>query len=116
MRGSSSQLVEPARGQDLDEMLVRERPASGLRRWAKLLRVHQYAKNALVLVPLLTAHRFALEPAVTALLAAAAFSLCASSAYILNDILDIKADQAHPTKRNRPIASGAISVTQAALV
>jgi len=92
------------------------RPASGLRRWAKLLRVHQYAKNALVLVPLLTAHKFALEPAVTALLAAVAFSLCASSAYILNDILDIKADQAHPTKRHRPIASGAISVTQAALV
>ena len=91
-------------------------PASGLRRWAKLLRVHQYAKNALVLVPLLTAHKFAIEPAITALLAAAAFCFCASSAYILNDILDIEADQAHPTKRNRPIASGAISVTQAALV
>jgi 4-hydroxybenzoate polyprenyltransferase len=92
------------------------RPSSGQRRWTRLLRVHQYAKNALVLVPLLTAHKFALEPAVTALLAAVAFSLCASSAYILNDILDVRADQAHPTKRNRPIASGAISVTQAALV
>jgi 4-hydroxybenzoate polyprenyltransferase len=82
--------------------------------WAKLLRVHQYSKNALVLVPLLTAHRFALEPIVTALSAALAFSLCASAAYILNDLVDVTADRAHVTKRNRPIASGAISSTQAA--
>ncbi len=82
--------------------------------WAKLLRVHQYTKNALVLVPLLTAHRFAFEPIVTALSAALAFSLCASAAYILNDLVDVTADRAHVTKRNRPIASGAISSTQAA--
>lgn len=85
----------------------------GARTWAKLLRVHQYAKNTLVLVPLLTAHKFAFAPATTALFAAIAFSLCASSAYILNDLIDIKADRAHPTKRNRPIASGAISAAQA---
>jgi 4-hydroxybenzoate polyprenyltransferase len=83
--------------------------------WAKLLRVHQYSKNALVLVPLLTAHRFALEPIVTAISAALAFSLCASAAYILNDLVDVTADRAHVTKRNRPIASGAISPTQAAI-
>jgi 4-hydroxybenzoate polyprenyltransferase len=83
------------------------------RTWVKLLRVHQYAKNALVLLPLLTAHEFALAPATTALFASIAFSLCASSAYILNDLIDIKADRAHPTKRNRPIASGAVSPLQA---
>ena len=85
------------------------------RTWAKLLRIHQYAKNALVLVPLLTAHKFALVPATTALFAAIAFSLCASSAYILNDLIDIKADRAHPTKRNRPIANGAIPAAHAAI-
>ena len=79
------------------------------RTWAKLLRIHQYAKNALVLVPLLTAHQFALLPAAKALLAALAFSLCASSAYILNDLVDVTADRVHASKRHRPLASGAIS-------
>jgi 4-hydroxybenzoate polyprenyltransferase len=83
------------------------------RTWLKLLRVHQYAKNALVLVPLLTAHKFGLASAATALLAMIAFSLCASGAYILNDLLDVKADRAHSSKRNRPIASGAVSAAQA---
>ena len=86
---------------------------AGVRDWLKLFRVHQYAKNALVLVPLLTAHKFALVSAATSLFAVIAFSLCASGAYILNDLLDIKADRAHPTKRNRPIASGVISAPQA---
>lgn len=85
----------------------------GVRTWLKLLRVHQYAKNALVLVPLLTAHKLGLASATIAAFAAIAFSLCASSAYILNDLLDVEADRAHPTKRNRPIASGAISAGQA---
>ncbi|MGY4316638.1 UbiA family prenyltransferase [Bradyrhizobium sp. JR3.5] len=91
----------------------RSAPA-GVRSWLKLLRVHQYAKNALVLVPLLTAHKFEPASAATSLLAVIAFSLCASGAYILNDILDINADRAHPAKRNRPIASGAIPAPQAA--
>jgi len=88
---------------------------AGVRSWLKLLRVHQYAKNALVLVPLLTAHKFAPWSAATSLFAVIAFSLCASAAYILNDILDINADRAHPAKRHRPIASGAIPAPQAAV-
>ncbi len=84
-----------------------------LKTWVKLLRVHQYAKNTLILVPLLTAHRFGLEPIVAALSAVLAFSLCASAAYILNDLVDVTADRAHITKRNRPIASGAISPAHA---
>jgi 4-hydroxybenzoate polyprenyltransferase len=90
-----------------------EAPRSRLKTWAKLLRVHQYSKNALILVPLLTAHRFAVAPIVTAILAATAFSLCASSAYILNDLVDVAADRAHPTKRNRPIASGDVAPAHA---
>jgi 4-hydroxybenzoate polyprenyltransferase len=75
------------------------------------MRVHQWAKNILIFVPLLAAHR-ALEW--TLLLQAAwgfiAFSLCASSVYVLNDLLDLEADRRHPLKRRRPFASGALSV------
>jgi 4-hydroxybenzoate polyprenyltransferase/phosphoserine phosphatase len=83
-----------------------ERPT--WRTWVKLLRVHQYAKNALILVPLLTAHLFTLESVVHALVAIVAFSLCASSVYILNDLVDLQDDRGHRTKCNRPLASGAI--------
>ena len=78
------------------------------RAWTRLFRVHQYAKNILLFVPLFTAHQFAALPALQALLAAAAFSLCASSSYILNDLLDLAADRNHPSKRTRPLASGVI--------
>ena len=72
------------------------------------MRVHQYAKNALVFVPLLTAHAFTPEALLQSILALLAFSLCASSVYLLNDLLDLAADRAHLTKRRRPLASGMI--------
>lgn len=78
-----------------------------LRAWLKALRPHQWLKNLLVFVPLLTAHRF-LDPMAVAdaLLAFAAFSLCASGVYVLNDLLDLEADRRHPRKRRRPFAAG----------
>ncbi|MCC8981909.1 UbiA family prenyltransferase [Bradyrhizobium acaciae] len=105
--GFASHVARPARSEPAT-------PArASMRSWLKLFRVHQYAKNGLVLVPLLTAHKFSLGSAATSLFAVIAFSLCASGAYILNDILDAKADRAHPAKRHRPIASGAIAASQA---
>jgi 4-hydroxybenzoate polyprenyltransferase len=86
------------------------RPKAHISQWIKLARPHQWAKNALVFVPLLTAHDITLHNVLTATQAFSAFSFCASSVYILNDIVDIEADHAHPTKRNRPFASGAVSV------
>jgi 4-hydroxybenzoate polyprenyltransferase len=77
----------------------------------KELRVHQWSKNALVVIPVLLAPgipQFSLV--VRALIAALCVSLCASAGYILNDLLDLEADRAHPTKRNRPFASGALPV------
>jgi len=62
----------------------------------------------LVFVPILTAHQFAFGPMYKAFLAAVAFSLCASSVYILNDLADLQADRIHPSKCRRPLASGAI--------
>jgi 4-hydroxybenzoate polyprenyltransferase/phosphoserine phosphatase len=77
--------------------------------WLSLLRVHQFVKNVLVFVPLVTAHKFEPAAMVTATIAAIAFCLCASAVYVLNDLVDLNADRVHPVKRHRPLASGAIS-------
>lgn len=75
-------------------------------------RPHQWSKNLLVAVPVLTGAHNLLDAAVWTKAAAAfaAFSLVASALYVVNDILDIAADRAHPKKRHRPFASGALSV------
>ena len=101
------------KGSAKSDLLVRAVPASKgapstIAVWARQLRVHQYAKNALVLVPLLTAHRFDLDSIRHAIVAAVAFSFCASAVYIINDLADLDADRTHLTKRSRPLASGAI--------
>jgi 4-hydroxybenzoate polyprenyltransferase len=84
-------------------------PRRGWRTWLAALRPHQWLKNTLVFVPLLAAHAVFEPTAVAhAVLAFAAFSLCASAAYVLNDLLDLDADRRHPRKRNRPFARGAL--------
>ena len=87
-------------------------PMTGLlKSVAKALRVHQWAKNALVIVPLLAAHRLSELPVlIDGALAFLAFSLCASSVYLLNDMLDLEADRQHHTKCNRPFAAGRLSL------
>lgn len=82
-------------------------PGNIFRSTVRVLRIHQWAKNILVFVPFLTAHRF-LDPAALfqEVLAFFSFCLCASGAYILNDLLDINDDRRHHTKRFRPFASG----------
>jgi 4-hydroxybenzoate polyprenyltransferase len=76
----------------------------------RALRVHQWIKNGLLLVPLLTSHQlWPLDWLPTGLLALGAFSLGASGTYLVNDLLDVAADRAHPTKRRRPIASGELA-------
>ncbi|WNG21111.1 UbiA family prenyltransferase [Cystobacter fuscus] len=75
----------------------------------KALRMHQWAKNVLVFVPLLAAHKAMNAPLfLRAMLGMIAFSLCASSVYVLNDLLDLDSDRQHPSKRRRPFASGAL--------
>jgi 4-hydroxybenzoate polyprenyltransferase len=71
------------------------------------LRPYQWAKNALVFVPIAAAHRFAdVHRVGAAVRMFGAFCLCASAVYLLNDCLDAAADGRHPRKRRRPIASG----------
>lgn len=91
-------------------VLVSKRP-SVLRALIKELRIHQWAKNALVVLPVVLAPGLP-QPGVLmrACIGALAFSLCASAGYVLNDLLDLEADRAHHTKRRRPFASGALPV------
>src|ERR1700742_768634 len=78
---------------------------------AKALRVHQWAKNLLVFLPLLLAHSFRNATSVLAAVAAFfCFSLTASATYIFNDLLDLEADRVHLHKRKRAFASGDLSV------
>jgi 4-hydroxybenzoate polyprenyltransferase/phosphoserine phosphatase len=76
----------------------------------KAIRPHQWSKNLLIFLPLLLAHVFAANRLLTALLAFCCFSLTASSAYIVNDLLDIEADRRHAQKRQRPFAAGDLSI------
>lgn len=87
--------------------------AWGLRDVFKELRPHQWVKNILLFLPLLVAHDLSQASLATAFVAAIAFSLGASSIYILNDMLDLEADRRHPEKRNRPIASGRLPIKAA---
>ena len=75
----------------------------------KAARIHQWAKNLLIFLPLLLAHGVTLRRLLTALLAFICFSLTASATYIINDLLDIEADRRHARKRTRPFASGDLS-------
>lgn len=83
--------------------------AGRIRVLVKALRPHQWTKNLLLFVPALLAHAAQPEVWIRALWAFAAFSLCASSVYVVNDLVDLRADRAHPSKRARPFASGALS-------
>ncbi|MCB2149016.1 MAG: UbiA family prenyltransferase [Deltaproteobacteria bacterium] len=94
-----------ARLPNLDRVFAVE--AADWRTWLRPLRMYQWLKNMLVFVPLLGAQHFdAIGPFLSAGVAFLAFGLCASSVYILNDLLDLPDDRRHPRKRRRPFASG----------
>jgi 4-hydroxybenzoate polyprenyltransferase/phosphoserine phosphatase len=77
---------------------------------AKALRVHQWAKNLLVFLPLLLAHSLHLRPVLAATAAFFCFCFTASATYIFNDLLDLEQDRVHLNKRNRAFAAGDLSV------
>ncbi|MEQ8245880.1 decaprenyl-phosphate phosphoribosyltransferase [Fulvivirga sp.] len=83
----------------------------------KLIRPQQWVKNLFVFIaPFFAGILFQKEIFIDTAIGFVAFSLAASSIYILNDIRDVEADRAHPTKKNRPIASGKISNTLAIVI
>jgi len=92
------------------EPTLRTNTAS-LRDWRRAMRLHQWLKNALIFVPLLASHRFTqFDLMRDGVFAFFCFGLCASSVYILNDLLDLCDDRHHKSKCNRPFASGRLSI------
>lgn len=82
----------------------------------KLLRPHQYIKNGFVFIGPLFGHQWSLLVLTQATLTFLAFCFMASAVYVLNDIIDINADQKHPVKCFRPLASGKVSLPLAKLL
>jgi 4-hydroxybenzoate polyprenyltransferase len=76
----------------------------------KSLRPHQWLKNVLVFLPIVAAQSFDGPTVINALLAFAAFSMVSSSGYVFNDLMDLRADRAHPRKCARPFAAGDVPI------
>jgi 4-hydroxybenzoate polyprenyltransferase len=89
---------------------------TALRSWLKAIRLHQWAKNTLIFVPLMLAHQWKIGSLVGAVIAFLSFGMCASATYIVNDLLDLEADRKHPRKRRRPFASGDLSAVAGVLM
>lgn len=76
----------------------------------KAMRLHQWAKNILLVAPLLMSHQVASGSIAAVIAAFFGFSFIASANYLANDMLDIESDRRHPSKRLRPFAAGDLSV------
>ena len=86
-------------------------PKRTLKTFVKMLRMHQWLKNSLIAVPMVLSHEYFNANMIwQCMLAFVSFSAVASAIYILNDFFDLALDRKHPTKRNRPFASGALSI------
>lgn len=108
LRGKVEEIGIPA------EHLPTGRP--GLFDYLRAIRLHQWVKNILVFLPIFAAHRLDAGSAVLSVLAFIAFGLTASAMYLLNDLLDLPADRAHPRKRHRPVAAGVVPILHASLL
>ena len=92
------------------ELAIADRTPPAAALW-RAMRPHQWAKNLLVLVPLLGAHAYGQPTAWRgAALTFWAFCATASAIYLVNDMADLAADRAHPRKRLRPFASGEVAI------
>ena len=81
------------------------------RRLVRAMRIHQWAKNLLVFVPVITSHRlFEMSVLLPSALIFIAFNLCASAVYVINDLVDLEADRSHSSKRLRPFAAGTLPI------
>lgn len=93
------------------EFAVRQKTI-GWESYLRAVRPHHWIKNTLVFLPLIAAHRlYNFEMLKGALVAFVVLSMCASSVYLLNDLVDLDEDRNHPQKKNRMIASGQLPVT-----
>jgi 4-hydroxybenzoate polyprenyltransferase len=113
---AADQVVKAARKQGNVSLVLPRRAGTLFRAFVSAIRVHQWVKNLLIFVPILTSHRFLhADLLLQAVIAFFAMSLCASSVYVVNDLADIDADREHPSKRQRPLASGRLPIPAALL-
>lgn len=85
-----------------------------MKKYIKLIRVKHYIKNLLIFLPIIFSQRITDITALTkTLIAFILFCISTSIIYVVNDIKDIDKDRNHPKKKNRPLASGEISIKQA---
>jgi len=95
-------------------MTYKASSSMSIKDWIFALRLHQWAKNILVFVPLILSQRYDnLEALFTVFIAFFVFGLVASANYLINDMMDLDSDRKHLTKKNRPIASGKLSKRKA---
>jgi len=98
-------------------ILLLEGKKPSFKTWLKAIRIHQWLKNILLFVPLVLDHRlFDLAIIMQAMLAFVAFGLCASSVYLLNDLIDLPLDRKHEKKRFRPLAAGTVPIQHGAIL
>ncbi len=95
-----------AKGIDAEPLGYRWR----MRDLARGLRAHQWVKNVLLFLPLITAHAFTAQNILAVILGIICFSAAASAIYVVNDLLDLDADRRHPSKHRRVFASGAVPI------
>ena len=92
---------------DNEKVLEFDNPTFWVKKFFEALRPHQWLKNLLVFVPLVLSHQInRIDLLLLAGIAYVSFCLCASSVYLLNDMLDLGSDRQHRTKKTRPFASG----------
>ena len=106
----SSAIKEAKKNDKVDKLFI-TRNLSTSKAFIKEMRLHQWAKNILIFVPLLTSHEYMnVDALIKTFIAFFCFSICASGVYFLNDLLDIEADRQHISKKNRPLSSGDLSI------
>lgn len=104
------------RFEHVDELVPPIGLAGTARGLLSAMRVHQWLKNVLVFLPALAHHSLDGPVLGASALAFLAFCLCASSVYVLNDLMDLPSDRLHPTKRARPFASGRLPLHHGAVL
>jgi 4-hydroxybenzoate polyprenyltransferase/phosphoserine phosphatase len=115
VNGSSKLVQQASLVTEIEHVISKAK--NDLKTWIKVFRLHQWIKNVLIFVPIFAAHQVITGELWTNLgLAFLSFSLCASSVYVANDLLDLESDRAHPRKRSRPFASGQIPIWMGAVL
>ena len=106
---ASAGLRAKLRARGLQPVRAFDERAHPVKSFIKAIRVHQWAKNVLIFLPLLLAHNLNAGAVLRTIAAFLCFCLTASATYIVNDLLDIEADRRHHKKRYRPFAAGDLS-------